>query len=54
MEEVFGQLVSNIPQDARGFFQEGMQQMDIVGYPDEVRQVMEKYSGLWGSESRLH
>ncbi|MCW9013548.1 MAG: hypothetical protein OQL06_07170 [Gammaproteobacteria bacterium] len=54
MEQVFEQLVKNIPADARQFFQEGMQQMDIIGYPDHVRDVMEKYSKLWGDEDSLH
>lgn len=47
-------LVKNLPQDAREFFKEGLQQMDIVGYPDEVREVVERYNEMWGSESSLH
>ena len=43
MENVFEQLVKNIPVDAKAFFTEGMQQMDIIGYPEHVRKVMEKY-----------
>jgi hypothetical protein len=31
-----------------------MQQMDIVGYPDEVREVVEKYDRMWGSGDTLH
>ncbi len=46
MEEAFGQLLLRFPEDARSFFQEGMEQMDIVGYPDFVRSVMEKYYQL--------
>ena len=54
MAQVFEQLIHHIPADAKDFFREGMQQMDIVGYPDEVRQVMEKYSSLLGAGSSLH
>lgn len=54
MERACDILVQNLPHDARQFFREGMQQMDIVGYPAEVRAVMQKYDQLWGAESTLH
>jgi len=54
MEQAYEVLVNNLPQDARKFFSEGMQQMDIVGYPSEVRAVVEKYDSMWGSDSTLH
>ena len=54
MDEAFGVLVENLPQDARAFFREGMQQMDSVGYPDKVRAVIEKYDRMWGSGDTLH
>ena len=54
MEQVFEQLIKNIPADARGFFQEGMQQMDIIGYPSHVREVMGKYNKLVGNSEALH
>jgi hypothetical protein len=54
MEEAFALLVENLPQDARAFFREGMQQMDSVGYPDEVREVVERYKRIWGSGNTLH
>ncbi len=54
IEQAYDALVKNLPQDARQFFKEGMQQMDIVGYPDEVREVVERYNNMWGSESALH
>ncbi len=54
IEQAYDSLVKNLPQDAREFFKEGMQQMDIVGYPDEVREVVERYNKMWGSESVLH
>jgi len=54
MEKVFDRLIENIPADAAQFFNEGMQQMDIVGYPDHVRLVMGKYAERTGSGSVLH
>lgn len=54
MDDAFAVLVENLPQDARAFFREGMQQMDIVGYPDEVREVVERYDRMWGSGNTLH
>ncbi len=54
IEQAYDALVKNLPQDARQFFKEGMQQMDIIGYPDEVREVVERYNKLWGAESSLH
>ena len=46
MEQAFEQLLHRLPEDAPGFFQEGMQQMEAIGYPEPVRRVMEKYYRL--------
>ena len=54
IEQAYDALAKNLPQDARQFFKEGLQQMDIIGYPDEVREVVERYNNMWGSESSLH
>jgi hypothetical protein len=54
MEEAFSVLVENLPQDARAFFREGMQQMKIIKYPPEVREVVERYHRIWGSGNTLH
>ena len=54
IEQAYDALMKNLPQDAREFFKEGLQQMDIIGYPDEVREVVERYNKMWGSESSLH
>lgn len=43
MEPVFEQLVHNIPEDASVFFEQGMQQMEELDYPTNVREVMDKY-----------
>jgi len=46
MESVFEQLVFRLPEDAPGFFDEGMHQMDVIDYPDHVRNVMKTYYQL--------
>ncbi|NOQ89606.1 MAG: hypothetical protein GQ549_01525 [Gammaproteobacteria bacterium] len=54
IEEAYDALVKNLPHDARQFFKEGLQQMDAVGYPEVVREVVERYNKMWGSENALH
>lgn len=43
MEAVFEQLMYRLPDDAAGFFAEGMEQMDTIDYPEHVREVMQQY-----------
>lgn len=54
IEAAYDVLVKHLPNDAREFFKQGMQQMDIIGYPQAVREVVERYNQMWGSESSLH
>ena len=54
MEMAFDQLIKNIPADARQFFKEGMQQMEVVNYPDHVKAVMKKYNDLFKEDGNLH
>lgn len=54
MQQVFDQLIKNIPADSQQFFNEGMQQMNIVDYPENVREVMKKYAAGFGLDSVLH
>ena len=44
MMQVFDRLIENIPADVQQFFNEGMQQMDTIGYPESVRVVMQEYA----------
>jgi hypothetical protein len=53
MEQVFDELVSDLPTDARQFFADGMQQMDRFGYPVTVRTVMARYFDRW-TRPRMH
>lgn len=43
MTSAFDQLAQNLPEDASIFFEEGVLQMDSLGYPEEVRNLMSKY-----------
>ncbi len=54
MRQAYTDLVENIPDDAQQFFSEGMKQMDLVDYPQHVREIMQQYNDLWGEESALH
>jgi hypothetical protein len=54
IEQAYDALIENLPQDARQFFKEGKQQMELIGYPEEVREVVERYNNMWGSESSLY
>ena len=46
MNTVFEQLIQRLPDDAANFFADGMKQMDIIGYPDHVKHVMEQFYQL--------
>ncbi|HEB82347.1 MAG TPA: hypothetical protein ENJ11_05750 [Gammaproteobacteria bacterium] len=54
IEQAYDALIKNLPNDARQFFREGMQQMDIIGYPEEVREVVQRYNDMWGAGDSLH
>lgn len=43
MEPSFDAIVEWLPDEAGRFFSEGMGQVDIIGYPNAVRQVMQTY-----------
>jgi hypothetical protein len=53
MEEVFEELVRELPEEAPGFFAEGMQQMEALNYPPHVRKVMGRYFAKW-TRPRMH
>jgi hypothetical protein len=54
MHEVFETLIRNLPQDAAGFFQQGMSEMDRLGYPDHVRKVMQEYAEQYPANKVVH
>ncbi len=54
MEPAFTTIVEQLPEDAPRFFAEGMQQMDRVGYPAHVREVMSRFHALFSEKHTLH
>ena len=54
MEEAFATLVEHLPDDAAGFFSQGMEQMDLLNYPPHVRAVMDRYYRRWSVNRSLH
>ena len=53
MTAAFDQLVKHLPDDAPAFFTQGMGQLDTIGYPPPVRDIMERYYLMWNT-STLH
>lgn len=43
MKKVFDEMILYLPQDATSFFSEGMQEMEDLDYPPNVRKVIEQY-----------
>jgi hypothetical protein len=54
IEKAYDDLVQALPEEAPRFFEEGMQQMELLNYPLVVRQVVEKYYNLWSIPHVLH
>ena len=54
MEEAFSTLAEQLPNDAPGFFTQGMEQMDLLNYPPQVREVMDRYYRQWSVNRSLH
>ncbi len=54
MEPAFDAVVEMLPNDARGFFAEGMEQIAIIDYPEAVRDVIRRYFLMFASSRRLH
>ena len=53
MKRVFDEMMLYLPQDAASFFSEGMQEMDAMDYPPNVRKVIEEYF-LHQPKMKLH
>lgn len=53
MKKVFDEMIFYLPHDAAGFFSEGMEEMDTMDYPPNVRQVIEEYY-LHQPKMKLH
>lgn len=54
MEPAFEAIVECLPDQATRFFAEGMEQMDVVGYPDQVRAMVQDYYLRYSGDRTLH
>jgi len=54
MEPALKAVVEFLPEDAPRFFEEGLRQMDKIGYPEQVREVMRRYHALFDTVRTLH
>jgi len=54
MEPAFDAVVDQLPADAERFFAEGMEQMTVIDYPDQVREVVRRYFMAHSKPRHLH
>ncbi len=54
MEMAFKTLIEALPEDAARFFEEGVEQMHIINYPEHVREMMQQYYLMYGTPQTLH
>ncbi|OOZ36490.1 hypothetical protein [Solemya velesiana gill symbiont] len=54
MESAFSDIIEQIPDMASRFFQEGMEQLELIDYPPQVREVIQRYARDWPEERILH
>lgn len=47
LRRVYDEFVKALPEEAPGFFREGMNEMERLGYPDHVREVVQEYFDEW-------
>lgn len=50
----FEALIRNLPEEAPDFFGEGMEQLDLAGYPEPVRDLVERYYHRFAKARTLH
>jgi hypothetical protein len=54
IDEAYQTLCRLLPNQAPDFFREGMEQMEAMNYPQQVKEVVEKYYNIWGKPRTLH
>jgi uncharacterized protein YigA (DUF484 family) len=54
MEHAFDTLIQYLPEEAPEFFRQGMEQMEALNYPQQVREVVERYNDEWGRPRTIH
>ncbi len=54
IEDAYKDIVTMLPEDASRFFREGMEQMDTIGYPNHVREIVETWFQRYSNKPTLH
>ena len=54
MTIAFDSLVECLPEDAARFFEEGIEQIHMIDYPEQVKQLMQHYFLLHGTSRTIH
>ena len=54
IEDAYKDIVTMLPEDASRFFREGMEQMDAIGYPNHVREIVETWFQRYSNKPTLH
>jgi hypothetical protein len=54
MEPAYDAVVDQLPADAERFFAEGMEQMTVTDYPDQVREMVRRYFMAHSKPRHLH
>jgi hypothetical protein len=52
IEQAYQLIGQYLPEDATDFFSQALKQMDIVGYPDNVRILVRRYYELWTNKTQ--
>jgi len=54
MDIAYSEIAQLIPEKAAGFFREGMEQLELINYPPQVRAIIEQYFNDWPTHRVLH
>ena len=52
LEQAYDLIGKYLPEDAAKFFSQALEQMDIIGYPDNVRIIVRRYFNLWNNQTQ--
>jgi len=52
MEQAYELISDHLSDDAPAFFSQALDQMDIIGYPDNVRIIVRRYFDLWNNKTQ--
>jgi hypothetical protein len=54
MDDAFSAIIEYLPDEAPEFFREGMEQMDLINYPEHVREQMATWYQRYAGKPTLH